>query len=93
MFLRKTINEHLLRYLVQGHSKAPLEFLYLETGALPFRHIISCRRLLYLQTILKRQDSELTKRILYAQANNPSLGHFVNPTPDDLMNMDGKMEK
>ena len=33
--LLETIDEHLLRSLVKGHSKTPLEFLYLEAGALP----------------------------------------------------------
>ena len=28
----ESIDEHLLRSLVKGHSKAPLEFLYLESG-------------------------------------------------------------
>ena len=87
----ETIDEHLLRSLVQGHSKAPLEFQYLEAGALPIRHIISCRRLLFLQTILNRQDSELTKRILTAQANNPSPGDFVNHIDEDLKKIEEKL--
>ena len=50
------VDEHLLRLLVKGHSKLPKEFLYLEAGAIPIRFIISSRRLLYLQTILKRPE-------------------------------------
>ena len=46
------VDEHLLRSLVRGHSKTPLEFLYLETGSLPIRNVIQTRRMLYLQTIL-----------------------------------------
>ena len=56
--------------------------------ALSIRHTISCRRLLY----LKRQDSELTKRILKAQANNPSPGDFINLISDDLNIVDEKIE-
>ena len=35
------VDEHLLRCLVKGHSKLPIEFLYLEAGAVPikFYHI------------------------------------------------------
>ena len=52
----ETVDEHLLRSLVNGHSKTSLEFLYLEAGAIPIRFIISRRRLILLQTILKRSD-------------------------------------
>ena len=60
----EAVDQHLLRSLVKGHSKVPLEFLFLETGAIPVRFMISSRRLNYLQTILKREDDELTKRNL-----------------------------
>ena len=63
------VDEHLLRSLVKAHSKTPPEFLYLEAGAVRF--IISSRRLNYLQTILKRGDSELTKKIYQAQKKIP----------------------
>ena len=64
------VDEHLLRSLVQGHSKLPLEFLYLEAGATPIRFLISSRRLMYLQTILKRDNDELVKRIFSAKNVN-----------------------
>ena len=70
------MDEHLLRALVNGHSKTPLEFLYLESGAIPIRFILACRRMTYLQTILKRNENELTKRIFKAQKENPTKGDF-----------------
>ena len=51
------VDEHLLRSIVKGHSKTPLEFLYLEVGAMPIRFILSSRRILYLQTILQRPEN------------------------------------
>ena len=84
MKVLESIDEYLLRSLVQGHAKTPLEFLYLETGSTPIRHIISGRRLLYLQTILKREENELTKRILVAQKNAPCPGDFVNLVEADM---------
>ena len=53
--LLEKVDEYLLRVLVKAHSKTPLEFLYLEAGALPIRFIISSRRLLYHNNILKRE--------------------------------------
>ena len=53
------VDETLLRFLLGSHSKAPIERLYLESGAVPIRFILSSRRVNYLQTILKREDEEL----------------------------------
>ena len=74
----ETVDEHLLRALVKGQSKTPLEFLYLEAGATPIRYLITCRRLLYHQVILQRDDSELTRRVYIAQKNDPTPGDFVD---------------
>jgi hypothetical protein len=59
----ESVDEYLLRGLVRGHSKTPLEFLYLEGGAVPIRFLISSMRMVYLKTILNRNYEELTKRI------------------------------
>lgn len=74
--LLEAVDEHLLRSLVGGHAKTPLEFLYLEAGAIPIRYIISCRRMIYHQTILNRPDEELTKRVYNAQKESPTDGDF-----------------
>ena len=47
------LDEGLLRFLLGSHSKAPIEMLYLESGATPIRFVVSSRRLHYLRTILK----------------------------------------
>ena len=80
----ETVDEHLLRALVNGHSKTPLEFLYLESGAIPIRFILACRRMTYLQTILKRNENELTKRIFKAQKENPTKGDFYCQVLEDF---------
>ena len=78
------VDEALLRALVNGHAKTPLEFLYLEAGALPIRFIITQRRLSFHQTILKRNDKELTRRIYEEQKNNPTPGDFIELVKGDF---------
>ena len=78
------VDECLLRSLLQNHPKAPIEFLYMETGSIPISHIISSRRMLYLRKILSREDEELTKRIYREQERNPSPGDFVELVKDDF---------
>jgi hypothetical protein len=77
------VDEHLLRSLVQGHAKLPIEFLYLEAGAMPMRFIIACRRILYQQTILKRPEEELIRRVYQAQKNDPLPGDFYQLVQQD----------
>ena len=48
------VDEALIRALIKGHAKVPIEFLYMETGCVPIRHILSSRRMLSLQTLLLR---------------------------------------
>ena len=79
-----TINKYLLRGLVQAHAKTPGEHLYLEMGALPITHVIRVRRLLYLQTILKRHNDELIKRVYSSQKENPVAGDWCEIVKDDL---------
>ena len=73
----EAVDECLRRTLVKVHAMTPIVFLYLEAGATPIWYIISSRRLLYHQTILKRDDSELTKKVYREQIRNPTQGDFV----------------
>ena len=79
------IDEILLRSLMGSHQKTPLEFLYLETGTLPISFIIMIRRITYLQTLLTRNDEELTKRILMEQRKNPTNGDFIELVKEDFI--------
>ena len=78
------IDEALLRFILDAHAKAPIETLYLESGAIPIRFIIANRRINYLQTLLKRDDKELTKKILKAQLKNTSEGDFAQLVKSDF---------
>ena len=81
------VDEHLLRSLVHGHAKTPLEFIYLETGSLPLRFVIASRRMCFLQTILRREDRELTKRVYKEQRENPVKGDFYTLVKEDFKNI------
>ena len=78
------VDESLLRSLLQGHPKAPLEFLYLETGTISISHLISSRRMMYVRTLLRREEEELTLRIYREQQRNTSPGDFAELVKDDF---------
>ena len=39
-----TVDQHLLRQLLGAHAKTPLEFIYLETGCMPLKYIITRKK-------------------------------------------------
>ena len=78
------VDECLLRNLLQNHPKCPLEFLFLETGSIPIHHILSSRRMMYLRTILKRDDEELVKRVFREQEKNTTPGDFYELIKNDF---------
>ena len=78
------VDEALLRTILQSHPKVPLEFLFLETGAISVRYVVSSRRMNYLRTLIMRDDEELTKRILREQQVHPTPGDFSELVKDDF---------
>jgi hypothetical protein len=82
------VDEALLRGLVDGHAKLPLAALYLELGQVPLRFILASRRILYLHTILSRDDEELTKKIYQAQKADPMEGDFSELVAEDIKMLD-----
>ena len=56
-----------IRKILKGHSKAPKETFFMETGLLPFKFITMKRRLMYLHTILHKPKSELIRKVYDVQ--------------------------
>ena len=77
--------------MTASHSKNPIPALYLETGQVPVRYILACRRILYLQTILQREDEELIKRVYLAQRTDTTEGDFCQLVDADMQLLDLKL--
>ena len=82
------IDEALIKGLTASHSKIPVPALYLETGQVPVRYILACRRILYLQTILHRAEDELIKKVYLAQRADTTEGDFCQLVDGDLQLLD-----
>ena len=79
-----TDGSHAPSIYLGAHSKIPNYFLYLETGAIPLNQVILSRRVMYLQTLLKRPSTEITKQVYEVQKDKrpckiwaPYSGHCV----------------
>ena len=82
------LDKKILRLILGAHSKVPCEMLYLESGALPLRHVIIVRRLSYLQTILKSHEDEIIRKIYSAQKRNPCKGDWIKLVEVDMKEID-----
>ena len=60
-----------------------MEALFLETWTIPIKYIWAARRLIYLQNILKRDKTELIKRVYQAQKEDCLKGDFAQLVQDD----------
>ena len=82
------VDESLLRGMLNAHSKVPKEALFLELGESPLKFIWASRRLMYLQTILKRDINEITRRVYEAQKKDTVKGDFVKLVQEDATLID-----
>jgi hypothetical protein len=80
----ETVDHAVMRHIIGAHAKVPTEFLYLETGTLQLSKVVSMRRMMYLQNIVKRQDNELVKRIYEAQKESPVKGDWTEQVKSDF---------
>ena len=88
-----TLDNYLIRQIIGAHSKVPVEFLFLETSAIPINFVLTSRRLNYLHIILNRSDEELTKQIYTAQKLDPIKGDWAQNVGEDMKKVDLNMEE
>ena len=81
----------LLREILGAQAKVPIEQLYLETATLPVDKIISMRRMIYLQTILQREEGELIRKIFLEMRSDPEKDDWCELVKSDFENINLKM--
>ena len=77
------VDEALLRGVLSAHPKIPLEALYLETKSIPIRFILASRRILYLHSILQKDENEMVRQTFEAQKMQPLEGDYVKLVTQD----------
>ena len=80
----EVIDHMILKTILGAQAKVTVETLYQETGAMSVRNVISVRRMLYLKTILDREDHEITKKVYVAMKNNTFKGDWYNLITEDF---------
>ena len=75
----------LFRKILAAHSKTPIECLYLELGIAPFRFHLMARRIMYYQTVMLRDDDEITKKVVCCQKERQLSGDFYPQVVQDML--------
>ena len=80
----EVIDHMILKTVLGAQAKVTVETLYQETGAMSVKHVIAVRRMLYLKTILDREEHEITKQVYYAMKKKPYKGDWYNLVKADF---------
>jgi hypothetical protein len=87
------VEQGLLRKILGAHSKTPIECLYLEFGIPPFRFQLMTRRILYFHGIMKRDNDELTRKVVTSQMERNTKGDFYSQVVENMEQLDMQMEE
>ena len=82
--LIETIDEILLRRILNVPKSTPKEMLYLELGCVPYRDLIQKRRLMFLFYILKQSPNSMINRFFESQKNHETSKDWVSTVRRDL---------
>ena len=85
------VDTHLLKLLLEGHSKCPSVFYHLETGTLMLRHILTKNRMMYHHHILTRNENETIKKIYEKQKEDHVKGDWYQLLMEDFVFVENEM--
>ena len=87
------VDQSLLNHLVSGHSKSPLEFVYLETGSLKLRCILTQNRLMFHHHLLGLDENETLKKIYVKQKKETTKGDWFQLLKEDFTFIEEVMDE
>ena len=87
----ESVDEIMLRKILECPSSTPKEMLYLELGVLPIRYIIMMRRLNFLQYILYEDKNSLIHSFLKTQLKKPTSKDWGQTVLSDIKALNLKL--
>ena len=88
----ETVDNTLHRRILESAVSTPISILHLELGTIPIRYLIKCRRLIYLQYILKQDKNTLLYKFFQAQVTDPKKGDWVPSVIQDIKDVNLNMD-
>ena len=77
----------IMRCITGAQAKVPIEFLYLETASQTISNVISVRRMIYLQVIIKRHENKITRKVYNAMKLSSLPGDWILLVQNDFANV------
>ena len=74
----------LLRRILGTPVSTPQEALYLELGIMPIDLVIKVRRIMYLHSLVRRNEEEMLSKFFMTQYHNPVKGDWTETIKEDL---------
>ena len=87
------VDQGLLSSLVSGHSKCASEFVYLETGSLKLRHILTQNRLMFHHYLLGLNEEETLKKVYEKQKKDPTKSDWFQLLTKDFQFIEETMDE
>ena len=84
----ESVDESLLRRILEAPISTPIEMLYLELGVIPIRFIIKERRMNFLWYILNEDKESLINMVLRKQLETPDPGDWGQSSLANLKELD-----
>ena len=80
----EAMDRTLLKSIMELPTSATNSLVYLELGCCPVRFIIMGKRLMFLQYILQRKETDLVSQVYYAQKRQPTANDWSEVVKEDL---------
>ena len=81
-------DKYLLRSMFNAEMGTPIESLFIETAMVPLRFVLQGRRIMYYWTILKKEETELVKRVFIAMKEFRTKNDWLTQVESDLQSCD-----
>ena len=88
----ESVDEILLRKVLECPMSTLREMLYLELGVIPIRFQIMIKRLNFLQYIVFEDKNSLIDKVLKTQLSNPTFNDWGQTVVNDLQKLDRKLD-
>ena len=88
----ESIDETLLRRILECPVSTPREMLYLDLGVIPIRYIIMMRRLNFLKYILLEDKNSLIHKFLKSQLSQPTFNDWGQTVVNDVQKLERKLD-
>ena len=85
--LLEKCDKYFWQAIFNAPKSTPIEAFFIESSSMPIRFILMGKRVMFLWTLLNKNDNELAKMVFLAQRNIPTKNSWVENVKCDLLKL------